>query len=100
MEVSTLPCLILVSVAVALCCVAAARPDSATTNLDTATMAAQELDRVMSLPGAPTYSYAFKQYSGYVTTDDLLGKALFYWFFEAMDKPDEKPLVLWLNGGS
>ncbi|KAM3403106.1 hypothetical protein ACQJBY_006704 [Aegilops geniculata] len=62
-------------------------------------MAAQELDRVASLPGAPSYSYAFKHYSGYVTTDERLGKALFYWFFEAMEKPDEKPLVLWLNGG-
>ncbi|XP_037438184.1 serine carboxypeptidase-like 34 [Triticum dicoccoides] len=62
-------------------------------------MAAQELDRVASLPGAPSYSYAFNHYSGYVTTDEQLGKALFYWFFEAMEKPDEKPLVLWLNGG-
>ncbi|KAL0651200.1 hypothetical protein Bca4012_093891 [Brassica carinata] len=24
---------------------------------------------------------------------------MFYWFFEAMDLPKEKPLVLWLNGG-
>ncbi|VAH17737.1 unnamed protein product [Triticum turgidum subsp. durum] len=99
MEVSTLPCLLLVSAALALCCAAAARTDSATANLDAATMAAQELDRVASLPGAPSYSYAFKHYSGYVTTDERLGKALFYWFFEAMEKPDEKPLVLWLNGG-
>ena len=99
MEVSTLPCLLLVSAALALCCAAAARPDSATSNLDAATMAAQELDRVASLPGAPSYSYAFKHYSGYVTTDERLGKALFYWFFEAMEKPDDKPLVLWLNGG-
>nr|CAB3495377.1 unnamed protein product [Digitaria exilis] len=59
----------------------------------------QELDRVLSLPGQPSYSPAFKQYSGYVTTDEYLGKALFYWFLEAMDKPDENPLVLWLNGG-
>uniref|UniRef100_A0A452YS88 Carboxypeptidase n=1 Tax=Aegilops tauschii subsp. strangulata TaxID=200361 RepID=A0A452YS88_AEGTS len=99
MEVSTLPCLLLVSVALALCCAAAARPDSTTASLDAATMAAQELDRVASLPGAPSYSYAFKHYSGYVTTDEHLGKALFYWFFEATEKPDDKPLVLWLNGG-
>ncbi|XP_048553096.1 serine carboxypeptidase-like 34 [Triticum urartu] len=97
MEVST-QVLLLVSAALALCRAAAARPDSATANLDAATMAAQELDRVASLPGAPSYSYAFKHYSGYVTTDEQLGKALFYWFFEAMEKPDEKPLVLWLNG--
>ncbi|KAM3403103.1 hypothetical protein ACQJBY_006701 [Aegilops geniculata] len=99
MEVSTVPCLLLVSVALALCCAAASRPDSATANLDAATIAAQELDRVVSLPGAPSYSYAFKHYSGYVTTDEQLGKALFYWFFEATEKPDDKPLVLWLNGG-
>ncbi|XBJ09752.1 hypothetical protein VPH35_014768 [Triticum aestivum] len=99
MEVSTLPCLLLVSTALALCRAAAARPESATTNLDAATMAAQERDRVASLPGAPSYPYAFKHYSGYVTTDERLGKALFCWFFEAMEKPDEKPLVLWLNGG-
>jgi serine carboxypeptidase-like clade 2 len=95
----TLSWLLLGPVALALCCLATAQPGSDTTSLDVATMAAQELDRVMWLPGAPNYSSAFKQYSGYVITDEHLGKALFYWFFEAMDKPDEKPLVLWLNGG-
>ncbi|KQJ97619.1 hypothetical protein BRADI_3g32259v3 [Brachypodium distachyon] len=62
-------------------------------------MAVQELDLVVSLPEAPSCSSAFKQYSGYVTTDEHLGKTLFDWLFEAADKPDEKPLVLWLNGG-
>lgn len=77
----------------------AARPDAGG-GLDAATVAAQELDRVLSLPGQPSYSSASpRQYSGYVTTDEHLGKALFYWFFEATDTPDEKPLVLWLNGG-
>ncbi|ONL99587.1 Serine carboxypeptidase-like 34 [Zea mays] len=77
----------------------AARPDAGG-GLDAATVAAQELDRVLSLPGQPSYSSASpKQYSGYVTTDEHLGKALFYWFFEATETPDEKPLVLWLNGG-
>ncbi|XP_062205668.1 serine carboxypeptidase-like 34 [Phragmites australis] len=93
MKVQTLSCLLLCTLALAL----AARPDAG--GLDAATVAVQELDRVMSLPGQPSYSSAFKQYSGYVTTDEYLGKALFYWFFEATDKPDEKPLVLWLNGG-
>lgn len=78
----------------------AARPDAGG-GLDAATVAAQELDRVLSLPGQPSYSSASpRQYSGYVTTDEHLGKALFYWFFEATETPDEKPLVLWLNGGS
>ncbi|KAJ1296423.1 hypothetical protein BS78_01G299500 [Paspalum vaginatum] len=93
MKVYTLSCLLLSTLALAL----AARPDAG--SLDAATVAVQELDRVVSLPGLPSYSSAFRQYSGYVTTDEYLGKALFYWFLEATDKPDEKPLVLWLNGG-
>jgi len=28
----------------------------------------------------------------------IYGKALFYWFFEATQKPEKKPLLLWLNG--
>nr|CAB3504293.1 unnamed protein product [Digitaria exilis] len=86
MKVYTLSCFLLGTLALAL----AARPD--TGSLDAATIAVQELDRVLSLPGQPSYSPAFKQYSGYVTTDEYLGKALFYWFFEATDRPDEKPL--------
>jgi len=93
MKIYTLSCLLISTLALAL----AARPDAG--SLDAATIAVQELDRVRSLPGQPRYSPAFKQYSGYVTTDEYLGKALFYWFFEATDKPDEKPLVLWLTGG-
>ena len=94
MKVHTLSCFLLSTLALAL----AARPDAG--SLDAATIVVQELDRVLSLPGQPTYSPAlFKQYSGYVTTDEYLGKALFYWFFEATEKPDEKPLVLWLTGG-
>eukprot|EP00257_Ricinus_communis_P017073 XP_015575420.1 serine carboxypeptidase-like 34 [Ricinus communis] len=57
----------------------------------------QEADRVIKLPGQPEVS--FKQYAGYVTVNVTHGRALFYWFFEATTKPQEKPLVLWLNGG-
>jgi cathepsin A (carboxypeptidase C) len=38
-----------------------------------------------------------KQYSGYL--DIAEDKHLFFWFFEARFRPDEAPLVLWLNGG-
>ncbi|KAI3941613.1 hypothetical protein MKX01_018203 [Papaver californicum] len=57
----------------------------------------QLADRVVRLPGQPPVK--FRQYAGYVTVDESHGKALFYWFFEAFEKPKEKPLVLWLNGG-
>ncbi|KAJ4849669.1 Serine carboxypeptidase-like 31 [Turnera subulata] len=52
---------------------------------------------VTSLPGQPAVD--FKHYSGYVTVNEKNGRALFYWFYEATSHPDEKPLVLWLNGG-
>ncbi|KAG9442276.1 hypothetical protein H6P81_018130 [Aristolochia fimbriata] len=38
-------------------------------------------------------------YSGYITVNETRGRALFYWFFEATNEPEEKPLLLWLNGG-
>uniref|UniRef100_A0A6N2LYM9 Carboxypeptidase n=1 Tax=Salix viminalis TaxID=40686 RepID=A0A6N2LYM9_SALVM len=60
-------------------------------------LAQQEADRVIRLPGQPEVT--FKQYAGYVTVNESHGRALFYWFFEAIDNPEEKPLLLWLNGG-
>lgn len=58
----------------------------------------QEEDRVYELPGQPLVN--FKQYSGYITVNESHGRALFYWFFEAVDQPQQKPLLLWLNGGN
>jgi serine carboxypeptidase-like clade 2 len=49
------------------------------------------------LPGQPDVN--FKHYAGYVTVNEQNGRALFYWFYEATTHPDEKALVLWLNGG-
>ncbi|KAF6164818.1 hypothetical protein GIB67_017144 [Kingdonia uniflora] len=60
-------------------------------------LAEQEADRVVRIPGQPKVD--FKQYAGYVTIDKSHGKALFYWFFEAIESPEKKPLLLWLNGG-
>lgn len=54
-------------------------------------------DLVTSLPGQP--SVTFQHYAGYVTVNEKNGRALFYWFYEATTLADEKPLVLWLNGG-
>ncbi|KAJ8424775.1 hypothetical protein Cgig2_008843 [Carnegiea gigantea] len=59
--------------------------------------AQQKVDLVVGLPGQPRVS--FDHYAGYVTVNASHGRALFYWFFEAADKPQKKPLVLWLNGG-
>ncbi|KAL8120519.1 serine carboxypeptidase-like 34 [Apium graveolens] len=59
--------------------------------------AQQQADRIGRLPGQPAVS--FKQYSGYVTVNESHGRALFYWFFEATESPENKPLLLWLNGG-
>ncbi|XP_059065270.1 serine carboxypeptidase-like 31 [Cryptomeria japonica] len=52
---------------------------------------------VTQLPGQP--KAAFNHYSGYVTVNEENGRALFYWFFEAATLKEERPLVLWLNGG-
>ncbi|CAL1372729.1 unnamed protein product [Linum trigynum] len=52
---------------------------------------------VTNLPGQPEVD--FRHYAGFLTVNETSGRALFYWFYEATNRPDEKPLVLWLNGG-
>lgn len=54
-------------------------------------------DLVTELPGQPDVD--FRHFAGYITVDEKNGRALFYWFYEATAQPEEKPLVLWLNGG-
>ncbi|KAG1338444.1 hypothetical protein COCNU_04G007500 [Cocos nucifera] len=54
-------------------------------------------DLVTNLPGQPVVG--FRHYAGYVTVNEKNGRALFYWFYEAASHANEKPLVLWLNGG-
>lgn len=56
-----------------------------------------EADRIIKLPGQPKVS--FQQYSGYVTSNKVAGRALFYWLTEAVRKPEKRPLVIWFNGG-
>lgn len=58
----------------------------------------KEEDKVSKLPGQ-NFNVNFAHYSGFVTTNEKLGRALFYWLFEADEDPASKPLVLWLNGG-
>ncbi|KAL4203587.1 hypothetical protein AMTRI_Chr01g104660 [Amborella trichopoda] len=58
----------------------------------------KEKDEIVGgLHGQPE-GVEFKQYAGYVTLDETAGRALFYYFAEAVD-PLSKPLLLWLNGG-
>ncbi|XP_038896886.1 serine carboxypeptidase-like 42 [Benincasa hispida] len=54
-------------------------------------------DLVLRLPGQPLVK--FKQYAGYVDVDVKNGRSLFYYFVEAEEQPEKKPLTLWLNGG-
>ncbi|KAK4590061.1 hypothetical protein RGQ29_020577 [Quercus rubra] len=54
-------------------------------------------DLVTDLPGQPNVN--FKHYAGYVSVNETKGRALYYWFYEATTQADERPLVLWLNGG-
>lgn len=54
-------------------------------------------DLVTGLPSQPEVT--FRHYAGYVNVNETNGRALFYWFYEATARPEEKPLVLWLNGG-
>nr|XP_043619527.1 serine carboxypeptidase II-2-like [Erigeron canadensis] len=58
----------------------------------------QKLDIVTNLPGQ-NFNVDFEQYAGYVTVNQVNGRALFYWLTEASQDPASKPLVLWLNGG-
>uniref|UniRef100_A0A1J3DWR5 Carboxypeptidase n=1 Tax=Noccaea caerulescens TaxID=107243 RepID=A0A1J3DWR5_NOCCA len=63
-----------------------------------AVLSQKEQDKVSKLPGQ-NFDVSFAHYSGFVTTNKNLGRALFYWFFEAVEDAQSKPLVLWLNGG-
>lgn len=54
-------------------------------------------DRIKRLSGQPPVK--FKQYGGYVTVNEFVGRALFYYFVEA-ENSRSLPLLLWLNGGT
>ncbi|KAL2461928.1 Serine carboxypeptidase-like 41 [Abeliophyllum distichum] len=55
-----------------------------------------EEDLVVKLQGQPEVK--FRQYAGYLDVDLKAGRSLFYYFVEAEEDPDHKPLTLWLNG--
>lgn len=57
----------------------------------------KEKDRIKMLPGQPPVK--FDHYGGYVTVDELAGRAFYYYFSEAEQNKELLPLLLWLNGG-
>jgi serine carboxypeptidase-like clade 2 len=59
---------------------------------------APESDLIEMLPGQ-NEKVPFKQYGGYITTNEEHGRALYYYFVEAQTNATSKPLALWLNGG-
>ncbi|GLJ42537.1 hypothetical protein SUGI_0881930 [Cryptomeria japonica] len=59
---------------------------------------APEYDLIKKLPGQRE-KVSFKQYGGYITTDEEHGRALYYYFVEAQTNATSRPLALWLNGG-
>ncbi|GLJ42538.1 hypothetical protein SUGI_0881940 [Cryptomeria japonica] len=61
-------------------------------------IAAPESDLIEKLPGQREVVH-FKQYSGYITTNEEHGRALYYYFVEAQNNATSRPLALCLNGG-
>ena len=53
-------------------------------------------DKVGALPGL-NEDVCWNHYAGYLDASE--GKKLFYWYHEAVEDSENKPLVLWLNGG-
>ncbi|KAK1263830.1 Serine carboxypeptidase II-3 [Acorus gramineus] len=54
---------------------------------------------VGGLPGQRAKGVQYTQYAGYVTVDATAGRALFYYFVEAIHNATSRPLVLWLSSG-
>jgi len=55
-------------------------------------------DEVTSLPNFDSKLQCWKHFAGYLPVSGGK-KSLFYWYHEATETPEKKPLVLWLNGG-
>ncbi|KAL1206446.1 Serine carboxypeptidase-like 38 [Cardamine amara subsp. amara] len=57
----------------------------------------KEKDLIKKLPGQPSVS--FRQYGGYVSVNETVGRFLYYYFVEAIQPNNSTPLVIWFNGG-
>lgn len=60
--------------------------------------AAISADEVTSLPGW-SGDLPSKQYSGYLTVDETMGRRLHYWAQYSLGDPSKDPVVFWFNGG-
>ncbi|CAG8460190.1 6145_t:CDS:2 [Cetraspora pellucida] len=70
-------------------------------------LASSQWTKILKRSNLPEYKIKLKephlcdetvqQYSGYIDVKST--KHLFFWFFESRNKPQEDPIVLWLNGG-
>jgi cathepsin A (carboxypeptidase C)/serine carboxypeptidase-like clade 2 len=58
---------------------------------------ASDPNAVTNLPGLAPQSLCWKQYAGYLNA--TTNHQLYYWYHEAVEAPETKPWVLWLNGG-
>ncbi|KAL2937856.1 Serine carboxypeptidase-like 26, partial [Bienertia sinuspersici] len=65
---------------------------------ETFSVSEEDNSRILSLLGKPS-NPPISQFSGYITINQNNGRALFYWFLEALSKPSTKLLLLWVNGG-
>ena len=59
--------------------------------------AVEDDDEVTYIPNYKGEAFCWKHYAGYLPASN--DHNLFYWYHEATSDPDNKPLVLWLNGG-
>jgi len=66
------------------------------TTLTAAVFAADEADRVLSIPDLAVFD-TFPAYSGYLDVSD--SKSLHYFFVESQRDPTNDPLIIWFNGG-
>ncbi|XP_072139294.1 probable serine carboxypeptidase CPVL isoform X1 [Mobula birostris] len=57
-----------------------------------------EKARELSLVG-PLGGPMVKSYSGYLTVNKTCNSNLFFWFFPAQTRPENAPVLLWLQGG-
>ena len=57
-------------------------------------------DKISQLPGQPQ-GVNFSQYAGYITVEEVAGRALFYYLAESAqsNNSSSSPLILWLSGG-